>query len=359
VCQHIGHRHSIFCAVPPYVLREVVRNGGAEDREAALKTLSIDNTQRNLRGIRLAAPVDQALAASVSALGTVEGGKQRTIHNAHTTETLPGDVVRIEGAQATGDRAADEAYDGLGHTYDFYLSMLGRNSLDGQGGPLHAVVHFGQNYDNAFWDSRYMVFGDGLLLDHLTELSVTAHELTHGVTEVEAQLLYHKQSGALNESVSDVFASVVKQHVNGRQDAGQADWLIGEGIWRDDIQGEALRSMSNPGSAFDDPLIGKDPQPAHMDDYVRTHEDNGGVHINSGIPNRAFYLFATNIGGFAGEKAARIWYATLRDDRLSIRARFKEFALLTYINAWNLFPEGGEAKTVKNAWAEVGIEISH
>jgi Zn-dependent metalloprotease len=359
VCQQIGHRHSIFCAVPPYVLREVVRNGGAEDREAALKTLSIDNTQRNLRGIRLAAPVDQALAARASALGTVEGGKQRTIHNAHTTETLPGDVVRIEGAQATGDRAADEAYDGLGHTYDFYLSMLGRNSLDGQGGPLHAVVHFGQNYDNAFWDSRYMVFGDGLLLDHLTELTVAAHELTHGVTEVEAQLLYHKQSGALNESVSDVFASVVKQHVNGRQDAGQADWLIGEGIWRDDIQGNALRSMSNPGSAYDDPLIGKDPQPAHMDDYVRTHEDNGGVHINSGIPNRAFYLVATNIGGFAGDKAAHIWYATLRDDRLSIRARFKEFALLTYINAWNLFPEGGEAKTVKNAWAEVGIEISH
>ena len=116
--------------------------------------------------------------------------------------------------------------------------------------------------------------------------------------------------------------------------------------------------MSNPGSAYDDPLIGKDPQPAHMDDYVRTHEDNGGVHINSGIPNRAFYLAATEIGGFAGDKAARIWYAALRDDRLSIRARFKEFAFLTYINAWNLFPDGDEAKAVKSAWAQVGVEIS-
>jgi Zn-dependent metalloprotease len=358
VYQQIGHRHSILCVVPPYVLSEAARNGGPEDRDSALKTLSIDNTQRTLRGIRLAAPVDQAISAGESAFGTLQGGKQRTIHDAHNTEILPGSVVRTEGAPATGDRAADEAYDGLGHTYDYYLDLLGRNSLDGRGGPLHAVAHFGQNFDNAFWDGRYMVFGDGFLLDHLTELSVAAHELTHGVTEVEAQLVYHRQSGALNEHVSDVIGSVVKQYVNGKQDAEKADWLIGEGIWRDDIEGTALRSMSNPGSAFDDPLIGKDPQPGHMDDYVRTNDDNGGVHINSGIPNRAFYLVATRIGGFAGNKAARIWYETLRDSRLRIRAKFREFALLTYINAWNLFPGGDEANIVKNAWAEVGVEIS-
>ena len=133
MCQQIAHRHSILCAKPPYVLREAARNGGPEDREAALRTLSIDNTQRNLRGIRLAAPVDQALLARVSALGTVQGGKQRTIHHARNTETLPGDVLRNEGAPATGDRVADEAYNGLGHTYDYFLNMLGRNSLDGQG----------------------------------------------------------------------------------------------------------------------------------------------------------------------------------------------------------------------------------
>jgi len=358
VCQQIGHRHSIFCALPPHLLLEVVRNGEAEDREAALRTLSIDNTQRNLRGIRLAAPVNQALVATVSALGTAQGGRQRTIYDTHNTEILPGDVIRTEGAPPTDDEVANEAYDGLGHTYDYYLNMLGRNSLDGQGGPLHAVVHFGENYDNAFWDSTYMVFGDGLLMDRLTELTVAAHELTHGVTEVEAQLVYQRQSGALNESVSDVFGSVVKQYANDRQDAGQADWLVGEGIWRNDIDGVALRSMSNPGSAYDDPLIGKDPQPGHMDDFVNTLEDNGGVHINSGIPNRAFYLVATGIGGFAGDRAARIWYATLRDNRLSIRAGFEEFGLLTYINAWNLFPEGEEAAIVKDAWAQVGIVIS-
>jgi Zn-dependent metalloprotease len=359
VCQRIGHRHSIFCVVPPHVLQAVVQNAEApEDREAALNTLLIDGTQRTLRGIRLAAPVEQALAARVSAFGARQSGKHRTIYDAHNTDTLPGEVVRTEGAPDTGDRAADEAYDGLGHTYDYYLSELGRNSLDGQGGPLHAVVHYLRDHDNAYWDGRYMLFGDGFLLDHLTELTVAAHELTHGVTEVEAQLFYYKQSGALNEHVSDVFGSVVKQYVNGREDASEADWLIGQGIWRDDIEGEALRSMKNPGTAYNDPLIGKDPQPDHMDNYYRGLDDDGGVHINSGIPNKAFYLVADRIGGFSGAKAARIWYATLRDERLRIRAKFKEFAQLTYINAWNLFPDGDEANIVKTSWADVGIEIS-
>ena len=358
MCQQIGQRHSIFCALPPYVLRAIAQNGTEEQREAALKTLSIDNTQRTLRGIRLAAPVSQALTSRVA----LRGEKQRTIHNAHNTENLPGDIVRAEGAPTGDDTVVDEVYDGLGATYDFYWSMLGRNSLDGQGGPLLASVHYSRNYDNAFWNGQFMVFGDGMVFDHLSELSIAAHELTHGVTEVEAQLIYYSQSGALNESISDVFASLVKQFKRGRQDAGDADWLIGEGIWAETIQGKAiqgkaLRSVSNPGSAFDDPLIGRDEQPGHMDNYYYGEEDNQGVHINSGICNRAFYLVATGIGGYAGEKAGPIWYTTLRDQRLRPDATFLDFAQLTYINAWNLFPEGRESEIVRNAWWEVGIEL--
>jgi Zn-dependent metalloprotease len=353
VCQKIGQRHSIFCALPPYVLRAIAQNGTEEQREAALKTLSIDTTHRTLRGIRLATPVSQALTSRVA----VQGGKQRTIYDAHNTENLPGDLVRAEGAPTGDDPVVDEVYDNLGTTYDFYWSMLGRNSLDGQGGPLLASVHYSQNYDNAFWNGQFMVFGDGLVFDHLSELSVAAHELTHGVTEVEAQLIYHGQSGALNESISDVFASLVKQFKRGRQDAGDADWLIGEGIWADTIQGKALRSMSNPGSAFDDPLIGRDEQPAHMDNYFHGEEDNQGVHINSGICNKAFSLIATKIGGYAGEKAGPIWYTTLRDRRLRPDATFLDFAQLTYVTAWNLFPEGKESEIVRDAWREVGIEI--
>src|SRR4029079_944922 len=136
--------------------------------------------------------------------------------------------------------------------------------------------------------------------------------LTHGVTQDEAQLVYSNQSGALNESLSDVFGSLIKQF-SLNQTADQADWLIGAGLLTKQVNGVALRSMKAPGTAYNDPVLGKDPQPAHMKDYVNTISDNGGVHINSGIPNHAFYLIATQIGGNAWEKAGQIWYLTLRD----------------------------------------------
>ncbi|SQI22331.1 Extracellular minor metalloprotease precursor [Salmonella enterica subsp. arizonae] len=135
-----------------------------------------------------------------------------------------------------------------------------------------------------------MVFGDGdgeIFNRFTSSIDVVAHELTHGVTETEAGLIYFGQSGALNESLSDVFGSLVKQfHL--QQTAGQADWIIGEGLLAKGINGKGLRSMAAPGTAYDDPLLGKDPQPAHMQNFIKTREDNGGVHLNSGIPNRAF-----------------------------------------------------------------------
>ena len=161
--------------------------------------------------------------------------------------------------------------------------------------PLNGYVHFGQDYDNAFWNGQQMVFGDGdddLFNRFTLSLDVIGHELTHGVTEDEAQLVYYREAGALNESVSDVFGSLVKQRVL-NQTADQADWLIGAELLTDAVDGVALRSMAHPGTAYDDAVLGKDPQPAHMDDFVTTFADNGGVHINSGIPNRAFYLVAT------------------------------------------------------------------
>ena len=136
------------------------------------------------------------------------------------------------------------------------------------------------------------------------------HELTHAVTEHTAGLVYEGQSGALNESVSDVFAACLKQRLLG-QDAVAGDWLIGAGLFLPGVQGRALRDMAHPGTAYDDPVLGKDPQPGHMDDYVDTTDDHGGVHLNSGIPNRAFQLAATAIGGSSAEGAGRIWYAAL------------------------------------------------
>ncbi|CAM5676724.1 hypothetical protein SFUMM280S_07534 [Streptomyces fumanus] len=155
-----------------------------------------------------------------------------------------------------------------------------------------------------------MVFGDGdgeIFLDFTIPVDVIGHELVHGVTQYTANLTYFGQPGALNESVSDVFGSLIKQYTLG-QSADQADWLIGAGLLAPRVTGVALRSLKAPGTAYDDDVLGKDPQPATMDDYVRTGRDNGGVHINSGIPNHAFYLAATALGGNAWERAGQIWY---------------------------------------------------
>jgi Zn-dependent metalloprotease len=287
--------------------------------------------------------------------------KQRTIFDAHHTQTLPGDMVRAEGAPPTGDPAVDEAYDGLGATYDLYWDVYERNSIDDAGLPLNGTVHFGQNYDNAFWDGQRMVFGDGdgQLFNRFTiAVDVIGHELTHGVTQDEAQLLYFFTPGALNESISDVFGSLVKQRAL-NQTADAADWLIGAGLFTANVHGVALRSMKAPGTAYDDPVLGKDPQPAHMRDFVFTFEDNGGVHINSGIPNHAFYLVATRLGGFAWEKAGLIWYETLRDPQLHAYSGFRSFARRTLANAGRLFGAGSpEQQAVQASWRDVGINVS-
>jgi Zn-dependent metalloprotease len=355
MCQRLAHRHSICCILPPHIIDAVAQRGTPAQRARAMRTLATDNTLRALRASpSLAAPTARRRPAAAA----MEGQKQRTIFDAHNTQTLPGDVIRREGSSSSSDVTVNESYDGLGATYDFFAAVYDRNSIDDEGMPMNATVHFDREYDNAFWNGEQMVFGDGdgELFNRFTiSLDVIAHELTHGVTEDEAQLVYFYQAGALNESVSDVFGSLVKQYVL-KQTAQQADWLIGGGLFTANVQGVALRSMKAPGTAYDDPVLGKDPQPAHMDDYVSTFADNGGVHINSGIPNHAFYLAATQIGGYAWEKAGHIWYEALRDARLRPNSGFKRFAGLTYIQAGQLFGNGSsEQQAVVDAWSQVGI----
>jgi Zn-dependent metalloprotease len=348
--------HPIFCILPPHLLSAVSHRGSAQQRAWALRTMSVDNTFRALRQAVPAAAARRRRSPQVT-----EGEKQRTICTARNEETLPGAVVRIEGAPPSGDAAVDEAYDGLGATFDLYWDVYERNSIDDEGLPLDATVHYGADYDNAFWNGQRMVFGDGdgdLFNRFTIAVDVIGHELTHGVTEDEAQLAYFFQPGALNESNSDVFGSLVKQKLR-HQTVEEADWLIGQGLFTSNVQGMALRSMKAPGTAYDDPVLGKDPQPAHMRDYVRTYQDNGGVHINSGIPNHAFYLTAREIGGYAWVKSGRIWYETLRDPRLRPNTGFKRFARLTADVAAKLYGSGSpEQLAVRHSWAEVGISVS-
>jgi Zn-dependent metalloprotease len=342
--------HRPHGVVPPIILEHIATHAeSADQRQNAVRSLSLDHSlrmQRLTASTRPGRPAAQGGAEEVN----------RTIYTADGTEVLPGTLVRSEGQPASDDVAVDEAYDGLGATYTFYQDIFGRDSIDDEGLPLLATVHYGDHYDNAFWNGTQMVFGDGdgEIFNRFTiSLDVIGHELTHGVTEDETGLNYINQPGALNESASDVFGSLVKQYAKG-QTADQADWLIGEGLFTASVNGTALRSMKEPGTAYDDPRIGKDPQPAHMDHYVVTTRDNGGVHINSGIPNHAFYLAATAFGGHAWEQAGRIWYDALRDPRVRPTARFRTFARATVRAALQAFGSD-EAAVVVDAWRGVGI----
>jgi hypothetical protein len=194
-----------------------------------------------------------------------------------------------------------------------------------------------------------------VFLGFTRSMDVIGHELTHGVTETSANLTYSGQSGALNESVSDVFGSLVKQRVLG-QSADEADWLIGADLLAPGVDGVALRSMKAPGTAYDDPRLGKDPQPADMSGYVQTSDDNGGVHINSGIPNRAFQLVASAVGGNAWEAPGQIWYDVLTGSAIRADCDFARFAELTVAAAVSRFgTTSTEAEAVRSAWQTVGV----
>ena len=342
------------CAIlPPEILRRIASRGTASQREAALATLATDQT------LRLSRATQQLLERGPRSAPLAMPGfaKQRTIYDAEHRESLPGRVVRGEGARPGRDVEVNEAYAGLGATFDFFATVFERDSIDDAGMHLDATVHYGRQYDNAFWNGRQMVFGDGdgdLFNRFTISLDVIGHELTHGVTGDEANLVYLGQAGALNESVSDVFGSLVKQYALG-QTAGEADWLIGAGLFTSKVNGVALRSMKAPGTAFDDPVLGRDSQPATMSGYVHTTMDNGGVHTNSGIPNHAFYLAAMALGGHAWEKAGRVWYETLRDRRVRQTSTFRQFAVLTAQNAARVFGTD-ERQAVVAAWKEVGID---
>ncbi len=353
-------RRGLHCVIPPYVLQQIALNGSVKQRRAALTTFLLDDSVRSARALSQGRPGTSLFSARTAGHPGVVAAPQRTICDAHNTQSLPGEEVRLEGDDPTGDPAVDEAYDGLGATYDLFADVYARDSIDGAGLPLLATVHYDINYDNAFWDGAQMVFGDGdgELFNRFTiALDVIGHELAHGVTEDESGLIYWAQSGALNESLSDVFGSLVKQY-SLNEEADEADWLIGAGLLTNAVKGVALRSMKAPGTAYDDPVLGKDPQPSHMSDYVATSSDNGGVHINSGIPNHAFYLAATALGGYAWEHAGWIWYQTLLSPRMRARMGFREFAALTSQVAAQTYGFGSdEARAVRQAWGSVGLPV--
>jgi Zn-dependent metalloprotease len=328
-------------------------------------------TEMNEKQMKEVLTISGKLMQSVSA--AKKGARKKTaaapkpvrkIYDAKNSEdqrSLPGKLVRKEGQKPVKDKDVNNIYDHCGHTWQLYYEKFGRNSIDGKGMTLINTVHFGKNFGNAFWEGSQMVYGDGdnVFKSFTIDIDITGHELTHGVVQYEANLAYENQSGAINESMADVFGSMVKQFAL-KQTAQNADWLIGAKIMKG--RGYSLRSMKAPGSAYQNhPVLGDDPQPAHMNNYKNLPNtrqgDYGGVHINSGIPNHAFYLAAMNLGGNAWDKAGKIWYETLCDATLmNANSLFADLRNGTVTSAEKLYGVmSNEAAVVKKAWADVGL----
>lgn len=339
--------HNPFhCFVPPYLVDQLAESEDPEIRRLALDAIALDATARTLRTTLATMPM-------MTAIPSLAGTKERRIYDMNNRRfPLPGQLRRSEGEAAVTDEAVNEAYDHAGIVYDFYAENFDRNSLDNRGMALISSVHMDRRWNNAFWNGEQMAYGDGdgrLFIRFTKALDVVGHEMTHGVVTHESNLEYQYESGALNEHFADVMGSMVKQwHL--KQTADQSDWLIGADIVGPTFPGKAIRTFKAE-KAYD-----SDPQPKHMQDKYTGDEDNGGVHINSGIPNHAFYLIALELGGNVWEKAGRIWYQSLRN--LNSQSQFQEAAIMTYTVAGTFYGSGSlEQQAVKNGWNAVGITV--
>ena len=258
---------------------------------------------------------------------------------------------------------------------EFYKLIFKRNSIDDKGMSLNSIVHFGSLFSNAFWTNHLMIYGDGdgeVFGNYTNSREIIAHEFTHGITQSTTGLIYQGQSGALNEHISDVFGIVFSQWSHQQTDPQNAHWLIGEEVilseckemLKDENLGyyNALRSISMPGTAYryiskneaNEEIIIQDRQPSHMSGYTEDNlSSDDAVHINSGIPNKAFYLFAKELNRPSWEVAAQIWYRTITSGQIGKNATFEEFAKATIEQANNEGPE--VYKALEKAWKEVGI----
>jgi len=348
-------RHSIQCIVPPYVTEHMARSEDPAVRDRAMVALAHAAAVRAVRAFAQQMPPMMAAPSPT-------GRRNRLVYDARNKDTLPGRLVRSEGEGRLGDVAVNEAYDFSGDTFDFYHDVFGRNSLDDAGMSLISTVHVGeadgrswQPMNNAFWDGSQMAYGDGdgVVFQRFTRsLDVVGHELTHGVQSFTSNLVYRGQSGALNEHFSDVFGILVR-HWKAGVAAEEADWLIGSDVLVPAPTRRGIRDMEHPGTAYaNDPALGSDPQPAHMKNLFNGASDSGGVHINSGIPNRAFVLVAKALGGPAWEIPGSIWYEAML--QLSRTSQFADLARLSGQIAGDRFGAAAR-KAVKAAWKKVGL----
>ena len=342
----------LICGViPPHIHKEVAAHTDDEASGTARATIE------HMHGLAMGRATTLLERFPAIRPAPVRARKRRQVFDAQHRSRLPGRLVRNEQNRFIEDVEVNEAWDGSGATYDFFSQVFGRSSIDGQGMSLDSTVHYGSSFANALWNGRQMVYGhaDGRIFTRFTaSLDVIGHEWTHGFTQKAAALGYHGQTGAVNEHLADAFGMMVKQYTLG-QSASESDWCIGAELLGPGVNGMGVRSMAFPGTAYDDPLIGKDPQPSHMRDYVETTDDNGGVHINSGILNHAFYIQAMTLGGKTHEVLGQIYYAVVIE-RLKPESDFAHFAQATVDVAGEHYGHGGcVQRIIINGWRDVGL----
>ncbi|TMM57341.1 M4 family metallopeptidase [Maribacter algarum] len=324
--------------IPPHILEELAKLGNTSCKK------TLNDTHRILQkrnGI-----LNNLLIREV-----VEGDGDRFVYDCQNRNQQRVEMVRQEGGEATDDESVNKAYVTSGFVRDYFKNTFGLNSIDDNGLDIISNVHYGKDYNNAFWDGDEMTYGDGdgkEFKDFASAIDVVAHELAHGITQFLANLEYQSQSGALNEHFSDVFGTIIKQkYLN--QDISEADWLIGDTVVTEEFPGVAIRSMKAPGTAND-----FDSQPDHMDNYYSGNADNQGVHINSGIPNKAFYLSCLEIGI---DDCAMIWFETLK--ALWRTADFNDMLDVILRVTEGLQNEGkvcdGALQAVENSFSTVGL----
>jgi len=334
-----------FGFIPPYIMGALAREG-VEEARFTIQQSRLSRVKRS----------EKIVSMDVFRGTAAEGKALRQVYDSQNTYDQRKKLVRSEGDAPSSDKVVNNAYDYVGQVFDYFKKIMGRNSIDNLGMNLVINVHFGEKYQNAFWDGDDISLGDGdgkIFTDFSKSLDVIAHELSHGVTQYTANFKYSGQSGALHEHFSDAFGSAITQYVT-NQKADDADWLIGNEIMGPELYGESIRSMSEPGTAYDNSLLGKDTQPGHMKDYYSGNADNYGVHINSGIPNKAFYLASMELGT---DKVAMIWYQALQ--KLWPSANFNDAVKIIVETTRALVKDGtvpqGATQKVRTAFRDVGL----
>ena len=352
--QTVRGEHATCCSfVPPHIIDTLARQEGMNSTEPGTN----QRTALITRQLAAQRQRNRLAPTSIARLTAPQpGDTDRIVYDDQNTWNFDVNAVRGEGDPPHSAENVNQAYDHAGAARELLKKEFNRDGADNAGMTINVNVNYGTAFNNAFWDGVRLTMGNGdgtIFVDFAASPDVVGHELGHGVVEHTAGLEYFSQSGALNESFADVLGTLVEQRLRG-QDFDSANWLIGDEIMAPGLFGEALRSMAHPGGAYDNPVLGQDPQPDHMSNYYAGPDDNQGVHINSGICNRAFYLACQELGtGPAGQ----IWYAGLQN--LWPTAVFTDAATVLAAQARILARDGAvprqAAQVVRGAWRSVGV----